>query len=243
MLISHGHGKLNILKQIYVGCKSPPSRICHDAVVIFITKAIVLPIAILTELITAAYITKKTIGYTHFCVSLVHVLALWQVFLFAQITVGLISIPLVIAVLTSPAQSILTLTILSLPFLLFTFIVVAIPCTKSCKDIPKSCWTKALETTLIVCLVTVTFTTYYVIVSYGAVMESVKGYILSLIPAVPISISVWMIKQKLQSEIVKINKHKGRHLKTVLVKRFSRTSSTEEEIIQMSDTSVDEVSD
>ena len=61
------------------------------------------------------------------------------------------------------------------------------------------------------------FITYHAIVSYGAVMESVKGYILSLIPAVPISISV-MIKQKLQREIVKINKHKGRQLKTVLVK-------------------------
>ena len=83
------------------------------------------------------------------------------------------------------------------------------------------------------------FATYYSIVSYGANMNSIKGYILSLIPTVLISIFVWTIKRKFMNKTVKVRERK---MKTVLRQRKA-SLSTEEETIFMSDTSADDTSD
>ena len=72
-------------------------------------------------------------------------------------------------------------------------------------------------------------------------MNSIKGYVLSLIPTVPISIFVWKLKRKL------INKNTAKHVKVRRERKMNTTLqrrraslSTEEEVIFMSDTSADE---
>ena len=216
---------------------------CHDTVGMLITKAIVLSAALLIELITAIHHTMrmKTAHSTRSYIALIgHTLALWQLFVFVQTTLGLISMPLLIMILISPAQSILVAGVLCIPFLLVTFIMVVIPCTKSCKHTLKSHWITLLESLVAACLVAVAFLTYYCIVSYGAAMGTIKGYILSLIPTIPISIFLWIIKRKIFGKDAK----QKRNPKTV-VQRRRASLSTEEEMIYMTDTteSADDAND
>ena len=73
-------------------------------------------------------------------------------------------------------------------------------------------------------------------------MGGVKGYIMSLIPTIPISIFIWMIKGKLLGKRLKKNrKRKDRELMAVLVQRRD-SFSTEEEIIDFSTNSEDSAS-
>ena len=176
------------------------------------------------------------------CTTLGQVLALWQLFIFVQITLGLISIPLLIMILTSPAQSMLITGVTFTPFLPFVFILMLTPCTRSCIYTLKHNWITLLENIVAACLVTIAFLTYYCIVSYGASMNSIKGYILSLIPTVPISIIVWMLKRRLTNKDTKNIKIRDRKMKTMLQQRRA-SLSTEEEMIFMSDTSADDASD
>ena len=161
-------------------------RFCCDILGTFITKLIVLPAALLVELTTATYYAMRMKTSHSMCAStaIKFAFALWQLFIFVQITLGLISIPLLIMILISPAQSILITGAMCIPLFLFTFILVVTLCTKSCKYMLKSHWITLLENLVAACLVTFAFLTYYIIVSYGASMNSIKGYILSLIPTV-----------------------------------------------------------
>ena len=220
-----------------------PAIFCHGILGMLITKAIILPAALLIELMIAIHATRalKAPYSKHSCATLGQVLALWQLFIFVQITLGLISIPLLIMILISPAQSILVAGALCTPFLLIALVLVLTPCTKSCKYTIKTHWITLLENLVAACLVTIAFLTYYSIVSYGASMNSIKGYILSLIPTVPISIFVWMLKRKLTNKNAK-HKVREKKLKTTLHQRRA-SLSTEEEIIFMSDTSADDASD
>ena len=218
------------------------STIIQDILALMVAKAIILPTAILIELATAIHTTRKKARYARACSSIWHMLILWQLFVSIQIFLGLVSIPLLIMLLTSPAKCILTLGIVFVPFLLLAFVTVAIPCGKSCKASLKIYWMVGLESVLIACLIVAAFLTYYIIVSSGASMESLMGYVLSIIPAIPISILVWIIKGKVLREKFNINKVKERRLLTeVVVKR--RASSTEEEIIRLSDDSAEDASD
>ena len=215
---------------------------CHGILGMLITKVIVLPAALLIELIIAINAMKIKTPYSKCsCTALVQIFTLWQLFMFVQITVGLISIPLLIMTLISPAQSILIVGASCTPFLLIAFILVVTPCTKSCKHMLKSHWITLLENLIAACLVTFAFLTYCSIVSYGANMNSIKGYILSLIPTVPISIFVWMIKRKFTDKNAKV-KVRERKLKTVITQKRA-SLSTEEEMMYMSDTSPDDASD
>ena len=217
---------------------------CHCILGMLITKVIILPAVILIEFITAIIIYATRMNIPHSgcsCATLGQVLALWQLFIFVQIILGLISIPLLIMILISPAQSMLIAGAMCIPILLLAFILMSIPCTKSCKHTLKSQWITLLENIVGACLVTIAFLTYYGIVSYGASMNSIKGYILSLIPTVPISIFVWKLKRKL------INKNTAKHVKVRRERKMNTTLqrrraslSTEEEVIFMSDTSADE---
>ena len=220
-----------------------PATFCHGILGMLITKVIILPAVLLTELIIAIHATGalKAPHSKHICTTLGKVLALWQLFIFVQVTLGLINIPLLIIILISPAQSILIAGALCTPFLLIAYVLVLTPCTKSCKYTLKTHWITLLENIVAACLVTIAFLTYYSIVSYGASMNSIKGYILSLIPTVPISIFVWTLKRKLTNKNAKY-KVGEKKLKTTLHQRRA-SLSTEEEMIFVSDTSMDDASD
>ena len=73
----------------------------------------------------------------------------------------------------------------------------------------------ALETLTMAALVCFVFIAYYVIVNDGMNMDGVKGYIISLLPTIPISIFAWVIKKKfLETRInnkkeLTVNTYKG----------------------------------
>ena len=74
-------------------------------------------------------------------------------------------------------------------------------------------------------------------------MNSIKGYILSLLPTVPISIFVWTLKRKFTNKNAKHNtRTRERKMKGMLRQRRA-SLSTEEEMVFMSDTSADDASD
>ncbi len=211
-----------------------------------ITKVIILLAAILIELLTAiVYATRMKALHSNrsSCTIIGQVLVLWQLFIFVQLTLGLITIPLLIMILISPAQSILIAGLTLTPLLLFACLLMLTPCTKSYKYTLKVHWSTLLENTIAACLVTVAFVTYYSIVTYGASMNSIKGYILSLIPTVPISIFVWTLKRKLMHKKAKHNTIKARERKMKNTLQQRRASVSTEEMIFMSDTSADDTSD
>ena len=230
----------------YSDAEMLPVIFCRGILGMLITKVIFLPAAILTELITAVVyiITRMTsLRSRSCCTNIGQVLVLWQLFVLVQLILGLITIPLLIMILISPAQSILVAGVTCTPFLLFACLLILTPCTKSCKSTLKLHWSTLLENTVAACLITVAFLTYYSIVSYGASMNSIKGYILSLIPTVPISIFVWMLKRKFTSKNAKHNtRTRERKMKGTLQQRRA-SLSTEEEMVFMSDTSADDASD
>jgi hypothetical protein len=231
----------------YSDTETLPVIFCHGILGMLITKVIILPAAILIELITAiVYATRMKALHPNrsSCTTIGQVLALWQLFIFVQLTLGLITIPLLIMILISPAQSILITGVTLTPSLLFACLLMLTPCTKSCKSTLKLHWSTLLENTVAACLITTAFLTYYSIVSYGASMNSIKGYILSLIPTVPISIFVWTLKRKFTHKNAKHNNIKARERKMKNTLQQRRESlSTEEEMIFLSDTSADDASD
>lgn len=189
MLVVHAKGHPSTLKSL---------KKFDKAAALVALKGLILSTAILTELAIVIHtVRQKTHRTAHFCTSLGRILTVWQLLVFVQITVGLVSMPLLIMVLISPAKCTLTLGLLILPFLLLSYAAVATPCTTHCKNMLKTNLIIGLEITLTVCLASTGFTTYYAAVCYGANMENIEGYILSFIPIVPLSILVWVIKQKL----------------------------------------------
>ena len=216
---------------------------------ILLTKATAFPTALLAELITAVYIVKKGISIQQLphtkakkvCSFILQGFILWQMFTFVQIMVGLVSIPFLILLLISPAQTILLAGAATIIAILITGFIVSIPLPKSHRFNPKCCVKSCfyyVEILLIILVVSSASTTYCFIVKQGISMGGVKGYIMSLIPTIPISIIIWMIKGKL---LGKKNKRKERELTAVLVQRRD-SFSTEEEIIDFSTNSEDSAS-
>ena len=94
------------------------------------------------------------------------------------------------------------------------------------------------ETVVIAALAVSACVTYYVITRSGMNMSGVKGYIVSLIPTIFITIFVWIIKKKFfrqtHNKKKKIKRNLKGELKDVLMKR-RESLSTEEETIDSTD--------
>ena len=219
-------------------CIIPKGAIFYDASIgILVTKVTVLPIAVLVELIVAIYyVTKRRVSST--CRSellgvqkiksvgcfIMRVFTLWQILIFVQIMVGSVSIPFLILLLVSPAQSILLSVELIALIISISGCLFGIPLPSRCKFNVHSCiklWFSYVENLLIMAVIFLASTTYCLIVKEGISMGSVKGYVLSLIPTIPISIFIWMIQETIRS---KRGKRNHRLLTTVLLQR--RKAST-----------------
>ena len=221
-------------------CRIPPTAISYIYVLgILNTKAVILPVALLIELVAAIciafnLITESVTGKmttTQKLSLLFKIIIIWQVLIFVQITVGLIGIPLVVLLFISPARVLLLCGGIILLLTLVIFILTSVPFPNSCKYQPRHIMKSLLfmvETLLIAALFMSAFTTYYSIIKNGMSKDGVKGYIISLIPTILISISVWIIKMKYLGEV----KKKGRKLK---IKR-DNSLLTDEEMINLSTT-------
>lgn len=229
MLIIHIKGYPEVL-QCYLSTANrpstiPPTTTAYNYVIgILITKLAILPFALLTELSVAVY-TAKQLSTGKRCTFFTWAFVIWQLLLFVQISVGLITIPLLLLIFISPVHTILLTCAITLIFILITFILSTIPLSNSCnafrlKGVLKSVCTTA-EVFVIVLLILSAFMTYFVIVKDGVNMSGVKVYVISLIPTIPISILIWVIKKKYLRERVN---QKTRP-------RLARSLSAEEEMI------------
>ena len=238
-------------------CIIPKGAIFYDVSIgILVTKVTILPIAVLVELIVAIYITKRVstcrLGLLPYpdvkktkdaCCFFMRVFTLWQVLVFIQIMVGSVSIPFLILLLVSPAQSFL-LTVELITFIIsVSGCLLGLPLPTRSKVNVSSCmklWFSYIKTLLIMAIVFLASTTYCLIVKEGISMGSVTGYILSLIPTIPISIFIWIIQEKIRRKRGKKKQLKRRELMTVLVQR-KESVSTEEEMMDLSTNSENEI--
>ena len=93
-------------------CEIPRTATSYSYIIdILVTKAVILPAAFMTELIVSIQITRvsmhehaKVTKCNKYCSLFMKTIAIWQLLVFIQITVGLISIPLVMLTLISPAR-------------------------------------------------------------------------------------------------------------------------------------------
>ena len=86
-----------------------------------------------------------------------------------------------------------------------SFILITVPIPKLHRTQRMECLLSmtvfmAVETLTMAALVCSVSIAYYVIVNDGMNMDGVKGYIISLLPTVPISIFAWVIKKKFLEE-------------------------------------------
>ena len=238
-------------------CSIPRKAIFYEVSIgILITKVIILPAALLVELITVVYVTKRVsrselLPYTSVqrtnttCSFFTKVFMLWQVLIFTQIMVGSASIPFLIFLLVSPIQSILLAVELIALIVSIAGCLLGIPLPTRCKFNAHSCvksYFLYVQTLLIMVVIFLTSSTYCIIVKEGISMGSVKGYVMSLIPTIPISIIIWMIQERIRRKRGKKKQGKGRELMTVLVRR-KESFSTEEEMMHLSTNSEDSEDD
>ena len=199
-IIMHIKGHPNVLKchlrnTAVHDCRIPQTAVSYSYVLgILNTKAVILPVALLIELIaavcfalvTSSAATVNTGTIIQKLTLLIKIIVIWQVLIFVQITVGLVGIPLAVLLFISPARVLLLCGGIILLFILVIFILASIPFPNSCKCQPRRIIKSLLfmlETLFIAGLFIFAFITYYSIVKSGMNMDGVKGYTISLIPA------------------------------------------------------------
>ena len=201
---------------------------------ILITKVVILPVALMVEFVAAVYIAKE-FTTTRFTL-VVQTFVIWQLLVFVQITVGLLSIPFLVLMFISPAFVLLQVGILLVLFLIIVFILTTIPLPNRRKCKLERCFqtlSVTIETVVIAALVASAYFTYFTITKSGMNMNGVKGYIVSLIPTLFITIFVWIIKKKFFGQTHNKKKRDLKEeLKNVLMKR-RESLSTEEEMIDL----------
>ena len=175
----------------------------------------------------------------------VQVFVTWQLLVFAQITMGLISIPIIVLAFISPVCVTLTSAGIILFFALLIIFFSNIPFPMKCTlklqfHLCLQSFCATAETLIITLLVISIYITYYTILKNGMNMSGTKGFIISLIPTIPIPIFIWIIKKRFFKQNLKMKKKRNkvgkRHLEETLLNRSS-SLSTEEEMIHILSTS------
>ena len=129
-----------------------------------------------------------------------HTVLLWQVFVFTQIWLGVLPLPFFVLFIVSPLQSIFTLSIAALIFVVLTVSIshmlytCRIRCTcTSWMNLGFWCWTYALITVLIAEIMSL-----YINIIDGD--SGIKPVIFSLLPPILLSGFVWVIKKRFLNE-------------------------------------------
>ena len=224
------------------GC-SPPhdSSLYKDELASFITKLLVIIIAIIVHLLVAIKAQMKTAllatKWCHYskCYRVFQIILLWNTFVFIQILVGLTCLPACILLLITPLQ---TISVLCAAVGIIAVLAVSIVCllqfgrkchVRSCQ-FGKACGHFSWYL-ILVALSTAVVILYLLMLPQGVSLSSPRGVIFSLIPPIALSITSWVVKRKFLSKDSRKRK---------LEKQSSISSvSTEEEDLQDSDTEQD----
>ena len=219
---------------------SHDSSLYKDELASFITKMLVIFIAMIVHLLIAIKTTQKTALLTtkwchSKCYRVFPIILLWNTFVFVQILVGLICLPACLLLLIAPLQ---TISLLCEAFLMIASLTVLIACLlqfgRRC-HIRTCCFEKAcghLLWYLILAALTVAIAfLYFFLLPQGESLSNTRGVIFSLLPPIALSITSWAIKRKFLSKD---------STKRKLEKQLSISSMlTEEEDLQDSDTEQD----
>ena len=224
------------------GCSpSHDSSLYKDVLAAFITKMLIIFIAIIIDLLVAFKVVMKnplfTASWWHSSKysRVVQTILLWNTFVFVQIWVGLICLPACMLLLITPLQtlSVLCGTLLMVAFVT-AFIVYILQLGKMCHvracSLGRECG--YLSWNLILVALTVTLVCAIAILYFSLLPQGVhlstRGVIFSLIPSIALSVTTWVIKRKFLSKKKKIEK------------QLSISSmSTEEEDLEDPDTEQD----
>ena len=117
-------------------CTIPRTATSYNYVLgILITKAVVLPVALLTELVAAIFIITSTQSILlkttlkRRSSLFIKVIVIWKLLVFVQITVGLISIPLIVLTFISPVRVLLSSIGIILIFALIIWVILHVRVT------------------------------------------------------------------------------------------------------------------
>ena len=216
------------------------SALYRDELTAFITKMVVIFTAIIIALLVAIKapikITLLPARWCHSskCFRPVQVILLWNTFVFIQIWLGLISLPVSILLLITPLQ---TLSILCAAVLIVALIAAFIVCLlqfgNQCR-VKTSHFGQAcgyfLWYILVFALIVAVSTLYFFLAPQGTSL-STSGVIFSLLPSIALSGASWLAKRKFFST----NPNKVK-----VEKQLSISSvSTEEKDLQGADTEQD----
>ena len=188
---------------------SHDSSIYKDELAAFIAKMSVMLIAIITELLIAIKATQKTGLFTAQChctkcYKVFQIILLWNTFVFIQIWMGFVSLPVCIFLLFAPLQ---TVSVLYATVGVFASIATAIICilqlgnwcyARNCK-FGRDCghFSRCL---ILVALFAVIGTFYFYLLPQGTSISSTRGVIFSLLPPVALSVTSWVVKRKFLSK-------------------------------------------
>ena len=187
---------------------SPPhtSSYYKDEVTTVIVKWVVIFIAIVTELLVAILISRKAIMANRHdkCLTICQIILLWNMFLFVQIWVGLVLLPVCIFLIIAPLQTIPILcAAIALPLLLMLFIAIMLQLIDQlqirnwdCKMNAVVCIHSSRHMILVVLIVALT-ALYFNLSPGGTTLSSTEGIIFSFLPSILLSITAWGIKRKL----------------------------------------------
>ena len=220
------------------------SSIYKDELAAFTAKLLVMLIAIITELMVAIKAPQKigllTPRWHHRtkCQRVVQIILLWNTFVFLQIGMGLICLPVCIFLLIAPLQTISVLCAAVAIFAMMgatTMIILQLgnQCyARTCKlgrDCGHFLWYLNL-----VALVTAVGTLYFYLLPQGTSISSTRGVIFSLFPPIALSMTSWMVKRKfLSKDSTKKNKVKVDERSSISsVLTQEEDSGTEQEIGQ-----------
>ena len=211
------------------------SSLYKDELASFVVKMLVISIAIITELLVAIKGQIKTTLPTTKCYKVVQIILLWNIFVFVQIWLGLISLPACLLLFTSPLQTISVLCAAVLFIAAITAsIVYSLQIAKKHRvrgrSFGRQCGYFSWYSILVALTVTLASALgflYFNLLPQG-VHLSTRGVIFSLIPSIALSVITWAIKRKFLSKKIKIEKQSS-----------TSTVSTEEEDLQDPNTEQD----
>ena len=224
------------------GCSpSHDSSLYKDELTSFITKILVIFIAITIDLLVAIKAIMKTALLTtkwwcsSKCYRFVQIILLWNTFVFIQILVGLTCLPACILLLITPLQ---TISVLCTAVGIIAGLAVSVVCLlqfgRKCQvrncQFGRACghFSRYL---IFVALVTTVVILYLLLLPQGVSLSSPRGIIFSLIPPIALSMTSWVVKRKfLSKDSTKRKPEKQLSISSV---------STEEEDLEDSDTEQD----
>ena len=211
-------------------------------------KIFICPVAFTIEMIAAIYSVRHFYTkYKQYCnrsrsfrnaMLCLRVLAISQYYIFVHILFGLIAVPLCVYLFISPGLTLIAtgsfiVILLGIHGVILTLVSIKC-CSRNPRKIALSCFS-ALQKLLIIIATVCTVGLYFVTVLTGSNQSSLVKFILSILPAIPLSVAIWLIKRRLFRD--------GRKSGQSSLHRYSSTESTSTAVALLGPESQDSTSE